>query len=290
MKKSLSLEFYRLFHSKTLYVAILIGCFFSIWLLYDQLIETKQHALLIEKHGTIKEGLYYPDSVFNHFIGLDYWHKQPQTLYMLFPLIASIPYSASFCIDKKNGYLKNMLTREKRSVYYTSKFIAVFFSGFITIFCILSFSLIITMMFYPLLPPEAITANFPASLGNSMFKELFIDHPMIYTLLYIVIDSTFFGAIALISMVVGMITNFSFVSLVSGTIIYYSFSFITTTLKLYTHNPAVYLVPYQPFSGINIITIATHLLIILVLCAICFLIKEAKKDVLYVRFKKRNNI
>ena len=92
-----------------------------------------------------------------------------------------------------------MLTREKRSVYYTSKFIAVFFSGFITIFCILSFSLIITMMFYPLLPPEAITANFPASLGNSMFKELFIDHPMIYTLLYIVIDSTFFGAIALIS-------------------------------------------------------------------------------------------
>lgn len=280
MKKSLSLELYRLFHSKALYIAILIGCFFSVWLLHDQLVETKQHTLLIEQHGTIKEGLYYPDSVFNHFIGLDYWHKQPQTLYMLFPILASIPYSASFCIDKKSGYLKNLLTKEKRCIYYTSKFISVFFSGFITIFSILTFSLLITMMFYPLLPPEAITAAFPAALGNSMFKELFIDHPMIYTIVYIIIDSTFFGGIALISMLFGMKTNYSFVSLVSGTIIYYSFSFITTTIKLYTHNPAVYLVPYQPYSDISILTIALHLLIVFVVCAICFLIKEARKDVL----------
>lgn len=280
MKKSLSLELYRLFHSKALYIAILIGCIFSVWLLHDQLVETKQHTLLIEQYGTIKEGLYYPDSVFNHFIGLDYWHKQPQTLYLLFPILASIPYAASYCVDKKSGYLKNLLTKEKRYVYYVSKYIAVFFSGFITIFSILTFSLLITMMFYPLLPPEAITATFPASLGNSMFKELFIDHPMIYTILYIIIDSTFFGGIALISMLFGMKTNYSFVSLVSGTILYYSFSFAITALKLYTHNPAVYLVPYQPYSDISIVTIVLHMLIVFATCAICFVIKEARKDVL----------
>ncbi|MDE5765448.1 MAG: hypothetical protein K2I00_10930 [Ruminococcus sp.] len=280
MKKSLSLELCRLFHSKALYIAILIGCFFSVWLLHDQLAETKQYTMLIEQNGTIKEGLYYPDSVFNHFIGLDYWHKQPQTLYLLFPVLTSIPYASSYCTDKKSGYLKNLLTKEKRCVYYASKYVAVFFSGFITVFSILIFSLLITMMFYPLLPPEAITASFPASLGNSMFKKLFINHPMIYTLLYIVIDSTFFGAIAIISMVVGMITDYSFVSLVSGTILYYSFSLVVTELKLYTHNPAVYLVPYQPYSNISIITVVLHMLIVLTVCAVCFFIKEAKKDVL----------
>lgn len=280
MKKVLFLELYRLFHSKTLYIAISIGLFFSVWLLSDQLSETRQHELLVEQYGVIKEGIYYPDSVYNHFIGLDYWHKQPQILYILFPVLASMPYASSYCTDKKSGYLKNILTRKSSMTYYTAKYITVFFSGFITVFFILCFNLITTMMFYPLLPPEPITALFPVALGDSMLKELFIDYPMIYTFLYIILDSIFFGAIALISMVLGMKTRYSFVSIVGSTIIYFSFSFIITSFKLYTHNPAVYLIPYQPYSGINIEIILLHLLIVFTICAFLFMGKEAKKDVL----------
>ena len=268
LKKMLSFELYRLFHSKGFYVSLIIGAFFSVWLLLNQYTDTIQHLEMIKKYGTLEEGLYYPDSVYNHFIGLDYWHKQPQILYMLFPLLASIPYSASYCLEKNGGYLKNLLTREKRSVFYTSKFIAVFLSGFITIFSILFFDLIITMMFYPLLPPEAITSVFPAALGNSMLKELFVDFPMIYTLFYILIDSIFFGLIALISMYIGTLTRHTFVSLVSGTIVYYFISFIISTIGLHTHNPAVYLVPYQPFDGISLDIIVIHSLIILILLSL----------------------
>lgn len=279
MGKLLKVELYRLIHSKSFYLAILIGIFFSVWLLHDQLIETKQHIEVIKNYGTIKEGLYYPESLYNHFLGLDYWHQQSQTLYILFPLLASVPYAASYCTDKKSGYLKNILTRENKAVYYRSKFISVFFSGFITIFAILTLDLIIAMMFYPMLHPEPITALFPATHGNSMFKELFIDFPMAYTLLYILIDSVFFGLIALISMVVGMITKYTFVSIVSGTIIYYFASFIISSLHLYSHNPAVYLVPYQPYEEISAGIIALHSAVILIVC-LFFTIKEADKDVL----------
>ena len=143
MIKLMRQEIRRIFKSKFLYITIGIGVFFTLWLLVDQLAETKETQEMIEKYGTIKMGLYYPDSLYNHFIGLDYWHKQPQTLYMLFPLLASIPYASSYCSEKKSGYLKVMLTRIDRKVYYISKFISVFFSGFITIISILIISLII---------------------------------------------------------------------------------------------------------------------------------------------------
>lgn len=280
MIKLMRQEIRRIFKSKSLYITIGIGVFFTLWLLVDQLAETKETQELIEKYGTIKMGLYYPDSLYNHFIGLDYWHKQPQTLYMLFPLLASIPYASSYCSEKKSGYLKVMLTRIDRKVYYISKFISVFFSGFITIISILIISLIISMMFYPMLNPEPITSQFPVAIGNSIFKTLFIEHPMCYILLYIIIDSIFFGLTSLISLAISTITNRIFVATVSSTIVFYIFAFIMSSLKMYTHSPAVYLIPYQPFEGIKIHVIILHCLVILLLCGAQFIFKEAKKDVL----------
>jgi len=280
MSSALRHEFYRLFHSKAFYFSIAVGVFFSVWLLSEQLVEMENNRLLIEKYGSIKQGLYYPESVFNRFIGLDYLHKQSQTLYMLFPILASIPYSASYCIDKKSGYLKNLLTRERKNNYFTAKFITVFFSGFFVVFITLCFSLVITMMFFPLLPPEALTAEFPAALGNSMFKELFIDYPLLYTFIYILIDSAFFGLIAVISMTAGMITSFSFVSLSSGTILYYFVSYIISALKLNSYNPSVFLIPFQPYENIRFTFIAAETAIIFIVCIYLFLKEEAKKDVL----------
>ena len=269
MIKLINLELRKLFHTKSFYFCISVGIIFTIWLVLDQIQETKETQAIIEKYGSIKMGLYYPDSLYNHFIGLDYWHKQPQILYMLFPLLASIPYSSSYCIEKKSGYLKVMLTRTERKRYYISKFISVYLSGFITVFLILILSLIISMMFYPMLRPEPITAQFPVAIGNSMFKEMFIDHPMSYTLLYIIIDSIFFGLCASISLIVGSITNRTFVATVSSTIIYYIFSFITSSFKLYTSNPAIYLVPYQPFDGIRIEVITMFHYFLHMLDSIC---------------------
>lgn len=280
MTRLIKHEFHKLFKNKSLYFSMIIGVAFTVWLLCIQLSETKEMLAEIEKYGTIKLGLYYPDSLYNHFIGLDYWHKQPRILYMLLPLLASIPYAASYCAEKKSGYLKVMLTRVERRTYFASKFITVFFSGFIVIFLILSISLVITMMFYPMLPPEPITAQFSNAIGNSMFKKLFIDHPMIYTLLYILIDSVFFGLLSLLSLVIGTITNRPFVATVSGTIVYNVFCYTISALKMYTHNPAIYLIPYQPFAGIKFSIILLHCAIILLLCLILFLFKEAKKDVL----------
>lgn len=280
MIKSFKSEMYKLLNKKSLYISVSIGVFFSIWLLCEQLKESKETLFMIEKYGIEKIGLYYPDSLYNHFIGLDYWHKQVRILYMLFPMLASLPYSSSYCNEKKSGYIKLMLTRTKRMNYYLSKFLAVFISGFLTVFLILSVSLIISMMFYPMLLPEPITNQFPAAIGDSMLKNLFINKPMAYTLLYILIDSVFFGMISLISLVIGAFTEHSFVSVVGGTVVFYIFSFVISAIKMNTCNPSIYLVPYQPFEGIKINVIIIHTVVALLTCLTVFIIKEAKKDVL----------
>ena len=65
MIKLMRQEIRRIFKSKSLYITIGIGVFFTLWLLVDQLAETKETQEMIEKYGTIKMGLYYPDSLYN---------------------------------------------------------------------------------------------------------------------------------------------------------------------------------------------------------------------------------
>lgn len=279
MNKLLKVEMYRVFNSKTLYISIAIGFLCCIWLLFEQLydLEIYQEQILI--YGTDKIGLYYPKSVYNQFIGLDYYHKQPQILYILFPILASLPFSTSYCFDKNNGYIKNIFSREDRKYYFLAKFISVFASGFVTVCSILLFSLIITMMFFPLLPPEIITAEFTPNSTDAMFFEIFQNRPMLYVLIYILIDGIYFGLIATIPLAISTFININFVIFISGTIVYYFFSYLMSAFKLYTYSPSIFLIPGQPFYGISFAPIIIQILLIILLVFLIFIKKEGKKDV-----------
>lgn len=266
-----------------LYISILIGSAVCIWLFLVQIKELHIHQELLQQYGTVKEGLYYPESTFNHFIGLDYVHGECQTLYTILPILASLPFAGTLVSDKKSGYIQNIIIKTSRISFYVSKIITVFLSGFIVTLTILSFDLILTMCAFPILPPEAITANFPSAYENSMFLELFVNHPIVYTALYILIDSTFMGIIAVVSLTIGSFIPNTYIAAVSGTIFYYFLSYLFSVFQLNTQNPYVYLIPYQPFQGIKFAVIIAEMAILSSLCLIIFWMKEGrKKDVLSV--------
>lgn len=276
-------ELYRLRKSKILYLSILIGSAICIWLFIVQVKELHIHQELLLQYGTVKEGLYYPESTFNHFIGLDYVHGECQILYTILPILASLPFAGTLVSDKKSGYIQNIITRTSRQSFYVSKIITVFLSGFIVTLLILIFDLILTMCAFPLLPPEVITANYPSAYENSMFLELFINYPVIYTLLYIMIDSIFMGIIAVISLIIGLFIPNAYIAATSGTIFFYFLSYLFSIFQFNTQNPYVYLIPYQPFQGIKFGIIITEMTILSGVCLIIFWLKEGRnKDVLSI--------
>ncbi len=279
MRKALQLEFYRLFHSKGLYVSMAVGVFFCIWLLILQQNEWLAIQETIQKYGIEKAGLFYPPSVYNRFIGLDYYHQQAGTLYMLFPLLACLPFASSFCMDKKTGYLKNLLTRERKIHYLLAKFISVFFSGFFIVICILLFDLLLTMCFFPMLSPEVITAEFPVFTEDQMFWELYQTAPMVYILFYVLLDGLFFGLIAVLSLAVSVIVNLRFAAIVSGTLIFQAICYLFGICNLYGMAPNQYLVPTQMISNPYPWSILLQMIVILVVSAVLFFGREAKRDV-----------
>lgn len=280
MNKALSIEFYRLFRSRTLYIAFGVGMIFCIWLLVLEQHEWSVIQENIRLYGIEKAGLFYPPSVYNQFIGLDIGHQCSLTLYVLFPLLASLPYAASFFSDKKSGYLKNLLTRERKLHYLIAKFITVFFSGFIVTLSILLFDLVLTMCFFPLLPPEVISAQFTVFIEGQLFRTLFQDSPMLYVLLYIFMDSFFFGLISLVSLAVSVIVRSQFAAIVSGTLIYQGICFILSACRLYGISPNNYLLPAQWISNPYPLSIIVEMAILLLFSIIVFFGAEAKRDVL----------
>lgn len=279
--KSLKMELYRLSKSPMLYFSILIGIVISVWLFIVQLQDHKAYQEAIIRYGKI-EALYYPESLYNHFIGLDHEHGQPKILYTILPILSSLPFSASYCIDRKTGYIQNIVTRVPLKAYQRAKLTVTFFSGFIVTFTILIFSLVLTSTVFPALPPETIAAKFSPAYENMMMQELFLSYPLLYTVIYIIIDSCFMGLVALLSLCIGIFISQPYISITSGTIAFYAVSFLFSTLQLFTANPYIFLIPEQYFTGISMIVIVGEFLIALISGLIAFRIKEGNKDVLSI--------
>ena len=92
---------------------------------YDYIIEAKQIESIADDIPT----LYDNYSVYVNWIG----HEAGSTgfylaVYML-PLIAVLPFGWSLFSEIHNNYQNNMICRLGKTKYFTSKYIAVFFTG-----------------------------------------------------------------------------------------------------------------------------------------------------------------
>ncbi len=279
MKKALRLELRRLFSSKELYIAIAIGLALVVWLFVYEVSESVRFAEQYATYGDKVSGyLYYPKTVFNSSIELEYDALPPILLYLLFPIIAAFPYAATYCRDKKSGYLKNLLVRTDRKDCYLAKYIVSFFSGFLVSGVILLSSIALTMLVFPMLTPETVTQNYYVQSGN-MWGELFYCQPMIYTLLYILIDMLWCGCMASFALLLSTFTRSAFLTVTGGFIVFEVIDYVLSLFSLSQFSPITFLRPIQTCDGINIWIIIAEFIILMVASFTGFYFLERKKDV-----------
>lgn len=279
MKAILKFEFKRLFKSKFLYLSLAIGAILCIWDTILQCIEVNRTNSLINEFGSIGLGLIYPRTVFNSFISLDYYYLPAYILYIIFPLLVTLPYALSYHNDRSSGYIKNILIKIEREKYYLSKYIAVFCSGFFTALTILLFGLLLTSLFFPYLPPVTITNTFSPLRGSEMFFELFYTHPLVYTLIYILIDSIFMGIFACLALLISIFAQNTLIIFAGSMIIYVAAEYILELFQLTEFSPMAFLVPTQIGCSAKIYIILTEAIIMTLLSVVPFFAKEKNKDV-----------
>ncbi|MCD7785445.1 MAG: hypothetical protein LUH18_07740 [Oscillospiraceae bacterium] len=279
MKVSLRLELRRLFSSKELYIALLIGFALVVWLFVYEVSELSRFEEQYALYGDKVSGyLYYPKTVFNSCIELEYDALPPILLYLLFLIIAAFPYASTYCKDKKSGYLKNLLVRIDRRDCYLSKYIVSFLSGFLVSGVILLSSLLLTMLVFPMLTPEVVTQNYYVQSDN-MWGNLFYTIPILYTLLYILIDMLWCGCMATFALLVSMFTCSAFLAVTGSFIAFEVLDYVLSLFSLSQFSPITFLRPIQTAGGISLGIILTEFILFMAASFLGFYFLERKKDV-----------
>lgn len=192
--------------------------------------------------------------------------------FFLFPIFVAIPFGWSLAGEIRSGYTAQMIARTGRKNYFPAKLIAVFLSGAVVVMIPLIVSFLIVSMYLPSLTPE-LCYPYGGLLQRSMWTSLYYAHPLVYTILYILLDGVYGGLFASLCVAVAFRVKYrTMVVLVPFclyTVLEYLDSNFVVAMRLgYDTSPAKFLRPMaiaNEHSGLIICAEAVLLLALAVL-------------------------
>jgi len=276
MKAMLKIEMNRAFKNRSFYLSLSIG--FSIVMAHIIMVVIGKSENPLKFFGN---GLTYPYSVFNSWIGGDSTNPYLSAYSTIFPILATMPFGISYLNDLKKGYVKNIYTRTNRINYCVSKYVATFVMAGIAVVIPMIFNLLITSAMVPSLLP-VMNGMFSIGGGN-LWSGMFYMHPYIYVLMYLVVYFIYGGVFASLALVGAFFVDNMFLLTLFPFIVYYGLGLAAPYVYKYalirSINPALILTISQP-SGITLFTVIAEALIIGVPCFIIFIWGGVKNDTL----------
>ena len=197
MKAIYTNEIKRAFNTIGMKLALLVGCALSIWHVITVIMPISE-GQNYELSADVIDDLYVPISLFSTWMGNELFPIQSYIFYLILPLLAVLPFGSSFFEDIKSGYIINVCTRVEKKIYFKAKYLAVFLSGGVTVVAPLLLNLVLSSMFMPAFIPDNGTVG--TISPTTMAYEVFFTHPLVYVLMFIVIDFIFAGVMATLSL------------------------------------------------------------------------------------------
>ena len=124
--------------------------------------------------------------------------------FYLAPLLAVLPCGWSISDEVNSGYLKVVVPRTGRKSYFAAKLMATFLSGGAAVALPILCSFAITASIIPAIMPHPYNNMFYWVYHNDLLSSMAFSHPLMYALIYIVIDFIFAGCFACLSLIVAL--------------------------------------------------------------------------------------
>lgn len=284
MKSILKIELKRAFCNKLFYCVLLAGCimaagvFFTsnamdiakLWD-YEYLNGTDYGVMATSKINLMDVSLYIwmgtkaANNVFSYLFAV------------IVPVLAAIPYGATYLTDVKSGLVNQITARVKKSSYYLAKLITAFVSGGTVAVVPVFFNLLMCMCVLPWGTPIYSTHYFPVGTEN-VFADLFYTHPVIYLIIYFAFSFIVAGLFNCLCMTFVYFVDNIFVILLVPFIMYFSLHVIFTYCTNMGHSSLLWASKLTYFYKDGVVAIVMQL-IILTAAALSFLIRS-KKDVI----------
>lgn len=212
------------------------------------------------------------------WIGFKTFSFETQMLFFLMPILVAIPYADTYLLEKKNGYLKNVLLKVEKIQYLVVKFITVFVIAGLVISIPLIINLLGTMLFLPsVIPPAPETQQTPLFLTN-MWQELYYTHPFLYISSYIGLDFLYAGLFGVIALAVSVFIKNRFLVLITPFILYLLLFLFSELTGKEGFVPFLFLIPAPMLAETHASPIFGGFIILFLLSVITFFIGANKSE------------
>lgn len=140
--------------------------------------------------------------------------------YLIWPILAAMPFGWSFAQESRNGCIYQYITRSNRKKYLAAKYVAIFVSGGLVISLPVLADLLINATICP--DDSLLFMNALTTIENSSFlSALFYTHPWVHSLIWCVIEFFWGGSVAVLSFVGGAKLRFSVTAMLIPFVILY---------------------------------------------------------------------
>ncbi|MDD6571153.1 MAG: hypothetical protein PUF12_02070 [Thermoflexaceae bacterium] len=272
MKKILSFEMQRTFKTPGFFLALMIGNGITIVHWIFQVLPT---AVRLDEYMSYDIPMNYPAGVFTEWIGEG--SSQYSYLYfLLVPLLAALPYADSFFRDMGNHFINLICTRAERKHIFCCRYLAVFFSGGITVVIPLLLNLMLCMCVLPCVHPE-IASYMSLVIPATSMSVLYVKSIGLYLFFSFLIIFIFGGVIATFALVASYYVNYRFTVLLAPMILSIFLTSLFELLGMQAWQPVYFVHPGYPNQRLFPMIIET--LIIFGITVVEFLIRGVKEDI-----------
>lgn len=264
----------------SLIICLVICVYSALYSINSYYREIENYKLIISQSDCLVNPMNASFSLYNRWIGQEWVSVASSLFFLLCPLITTIPYSWSYCFEKKSGYINNIYIRANRRRYVNVKYIVTFVSGALCTLIPVVVNVVIVSAFVPAVKPDIfydIYYNMPVS---NVLSQFFYTAPLFCLLLKVMIISLFSGCYAVMGQATGFIIRNKYVAVLLPFVFMMLFNYVANVFSPITElSPIQYL-----YGGGDVLTdfriVTAEMLIIGFISYAVMRIKGEVKDVL----------
>jgi hypothetical protein len=207
------IELKRAFTTKGMLVALVVGVVLAVhqFYFYQQVGNTTANFDLAVSLG--KSNMLLPDYLWGAWLGATPYLFDTYLFFLVLPLLAALPFGASYLQDTRSGFARGILTRTSRKNYYVAKWLATFVSGGCAAAVPLLLNFLLTLTVYPSMGPYPETFHATYAGSDGLLSSLFYGLPFAYVALCVLLAFAFAGVFATLCFMVAWHTDYAFVVL-----------------------------------------------------------------------------
>lgn len=195
MRELFQIERKKLWRSTSFWMALIFGIVMTgMSALY--FIEGAMQGGDMRDYGAINPHYHACGTLYNNWIGGEFYSFGFSLFYFLFPVLCVLPYGWSLASELQSGYIKNIVVRTDRKKYFRAKYWTVFMGGSIAGSIPLIGNFVAVAMFLPALKPDLSYPYYNGLVQVDFMADLFCTHPLVFNLFFLLLGMIYFGLVA----------------------------------------------------------------------------------------------